>query len=33
VDDFLLVSFALTAGIASLRLIDDEELETLSPGA
>jgi len=33
VDDFLLVSFGLTAGVASLRLIDDEELEALSPGA
>jgi hypothetical protein len=32
VDDFLLVSFRLAAGVASLRLIDDEELESLSPG-
>ena len=32
VDDLLLVSFALTRGTASLRLIDDEELEALSPG-
>jgi hypothetical protein len=27
----LLVSFRLTAGAATLRLIDDEELELISP--
>ncbi len=30
-DDILLVSFRLTAGAATLRLIDDEELEVISP--
>ena len=30
-DDILLVSFQLTAGASTLRLIDDEELEVISP--
>jgi hypothetical protein len=30
-DDILLVSFQLTAGESTLRLIDDEELEVISP--
>jgi hypothetical protein len=30
-DDILLVSFQLTAGASTLRLIDDEELEAISP--
>ena len=30
-DDILLVSFAITEKIATLRLIDDEELEAISP--
>ena len=32
-DDILLISFRITEGIATLRLIDDEELESISPGA
>jgi hypothetical protein len=32
-DDILLITFLLTSGVSSLRLIDDEELEALSPDA
>jgi hypothetical protein len=32
-DDILLVSFRLTTGTSMLRLIDDEELEVISPDA
>lgn len=32
-DDILLISFRLSQGAATLRLIDDEELEGISPGA
>jgi Sigma-70, region 4 len=32
-DDILLITFQLTAAVSTLRLIDDEELEAISPGA
>ncbi len=32
-DDILLISFRITEGSSTLRLIDDEELEAISPGA
>jgi hypothetical protein len=31
-DDILLISFRLTHGSATLQLVDDEELEAISPG-
>jgi len=31
-DDILLISFRITEGVSTLQLIDDEELEAISPG-
>jgi hypothetical protein len=32
-DDILLITFQLTSGVSTVRLIDDEELEAISPGS
>lgn len=31
--DILLISFQISKGVSTLRLIDDEELEAMSPAA